>query len=190
MQTWLEFSTNGFKTGDGLSLTSTAVGYIRAAYGLKSRFDRLRERGMLTMLEVARRCGVSTKTISDWRRKSRIRAHAVNDRNQFLFDDPGPNPLSKNGRSVSGTRCSPVDLTYNPPEHVVPSYYRDKSLLRSPKNGTSQPRIESIPIESICSSMSSGEQMLGDDHLTIWSNQKRYVVGGWRVQRSGTPVFH
>jgi len=78
----------GFKTGDSLPLTSPAVGYIRTAYGLKSRFDRLRERGMLTMLEVARRCGVSTKTISDWRRKSRIRAHAVNDRNQFLFEDP------------------------------------------------------------------------------------------------------
>ncbi len=108
----------GFKTGDSLPLTSPAVGYIRTAYGLKSRFDRLRERGMLTMLEVARRCGVSTKTISDWRRKSRIRAHAVNDRNQFLFEDPGRNPLSKNGRRVSGTRCSPVDLAYNPLEHV------------------------------------------------------------------------
>jgi len=56
------------------------------------------------------------------------------------------------------------------PAFLVPSYYRDKSLLRSPKNGTSQPRIESIPIESICSSMSSGTQMLGDDHLTIWGD--------------------
>ncbi len=34
-----------FKTGDGLPLTSIAVGYIRQAHGLKSRFDRLRERG-------------------------------------------------------------------------------------------------------------------------------------------------
>jgi hypothetical protein len=34
-----------FKTGDGLPLTSEAVGYIRKAYGLKSRFDRLRGRG-------------------------------------------------------------------------------------------------------------------------------------------------
>lgn len=38
----------GFKTGDGLPLTSIAVGYVRKAYGLKTRFDRLRERGMLT----------------------------------------------------------------------------------------------------------------------------------------------
>ena len=30
----------GFRTGDGLPLTSIAVGYVRKAYGLKSRFDR------------------------------------------------------------------------------------------------------------------------------------------------------
>jgi hypothetical protein len=80
----------GFKTGDGLPLTSPAVGYIRTAYRLKSRFDRLRERGMLTMFEMARRCGVSTNTIGHWRQKGVIRAHAINDRNQFLFEDPGP----------------------------------------------------------------------------------------------------
>jgi recombinase-like zinc beta ribbon protein len=80
----------GYKTGDGLPLTPPAVGYIRTAYRLKSRFDRLRERGMLTLLEAARRHGVSANTVSNWRRKNRIRAHAINDRNQFLFEDSGP----------------------------------------------------------------------------------------------------
>jgi hypothetical protein len=89
---------NGFKTGDGLPLTSPAVGYIRTAYGLKSRFDRLRQRGMLTMAEIAKTCGVSTNTISDWRRKGRIRALAINDRNQFLFEDPGPSRPKKGAR--------------------------------------------------------------------------------------------
>ena len=93
---------NGFKTGDGLPLTSPAVGYIRTGYGLKSRFDRLRKRGMLTAFEIARRCGVSSNTISDWRRKDRIRAHAINDRNQFLFEDPGLNPPRKNARKPRG----------------------------------------------------------------------------------------
>jgi hypothetical protein len=95
---------NGFKTADGLPLTSPAVGYIRTAYGLKSRFDRLRERGVLTVFEIARRCGVSTNTISHGRRKSRIRAQAINDRNQFLFEDPGPNPPKKHARRTSGNR--------------------------------------------------------------------------------------
>ena len=97
---------NGFKTGDGLPLTSPAVGYIRTAYGLKSRFDRLRERGMLTMCEIAKRCGVSTNTISDWRRKGRICALAINDRNQFLFEDRGPNPPRKHARRVARNHYS------------------------------------------------------------------------------------
>ena len=42
-----------FRTGDGLSLASIAVGYVRKAYGLKSRFEPLRERGMLTIAEIA-----------------------------------------------------------------------------------------------------------------------------------------
>jgi hypothetical protein len=94
---------NGLKTGDGLPLTSPAVGYIRTAYGLKSRFDRLRRRGMLTMFEIAERCAVSTNTISDWRRKGRIRAHAVNDRNQFLFEDPGPRRPKKGARKAASS---------------------------------------------------------------------------------------
>jgi DNA-binding transcriptional regulator YiaG len=92
----------GFKTGDSLPLTSTAVGYVRKAYGLKSRFDRLRERGMLTISEIAQTCGVSIKTISDWRQKGLIRAHAINDRTHFLFEDPGPNPPKKHARKTSG----------------------------------------------------------------------------------------
>lgn len=88
----------GFRTGDGLPLTSIAVGYVRKAYGLKSRFDRLRERGMLTITEMARACDVSIKTISDWRQKGLVRAHAINDRTQFLFEHPGPNPPKKHVR--------------------------------------------------------------------------------------------
>src|SRR5205823_14833024 len=87
-----------FKTGDALPLTTPACGYLRTAYRLESGFDRLRKRGMLTIFEIARRCGVSTNTISDWGRKSRIRSHAINDRNQFLFEDPGPNPPRKHAR--------------------------------------------------------------------------------------------
>ena len=90
-----------FKTGDGLPLTSIAVGYVRKAYGLKSRFDRLRERGMLTISEMARACGVSINTIGHWRQKGWIGAHSINDRTQFLFEDPRQNPPKKYARRVS-----------------------------------------------------------------------------------------
>jgi hypothetical protein len=95
----------GFRTGDGLPLTSIAVGYVRKAYGLKSRFDRLRERGMLTISEMARACGVSINTVGHWRKKGLIRAHPINDRTQFLFEDPGPNPPKKrNSKRLAQSR--------------------------------------------------------------------------------------
>src|SRR5207245_278327 len=74
----------GFTTGDGLPLTSIAVGYVRKAYGLKSRFDRLRGRGLLNISEMAKACGVSIKTIGHWRQRGLIRAYAINDRTQSL----------------------------------------------------------------------------------------------------------
>jgi hypothetical protein len=81
----------GFKIGDGLPLTTIAVGYVRKAYALKSRSDRLRERGMLTISQMARTCGVSIYTIGHWRQKGLSCAHAINDRTQFLLEDPRPN---------------------------------------------------------------------------------------------------
>jgi hypothetical protein len=51
-------------------------------------------------------------------------------------------------------------------------------------------RIESIPIDKICESISTGKQILGDDHITIGSDQKRYTVVGWRVEGSAIPTFY
>jgi DNA invertase Pin-like site-specific DNA recombinase len=90
----------GFRTGDGLPLTPIAVGYVRKAYSLKTRFERLRERGLLTLPEMARVCGVSTNTIGRWRQKGMIHARAVNGGKQFLFEHPGPNPPRKHIRTV------------------------------------------------------------------------------------------
>ena len=80
----------GFKTGDGLPLTSIAVGYVRKAYGLKSRFDRLRERGMLTISEMARACGVSINTIGHWRQKAGSARIALMIEPSFFLKILGP----------------------------------------------------------------------------------------------------
>jgi hypothetical protein len=85
----------GFKTGDGLPLTSEGVTYIRSAYGLKSRFDRLRARGLLTRYEIAEKYAVSTEKIWRWRRGGLLHAHFYNDQNRCLYEDPGPNPLQQ-----------------------------------------------------------------------------------------------
>jgi hypothetical protein len=51
-------------------------------------------------------------------------------------------------------------------------------------------RIESIPIETICGVIGSGKQILGDDHVMVWSDSKYYRVVGWQVAKSGIPIFY
>jgi len=51
-------------------------------------------------------------------------------------------------------------------------------------------RIESIPIEDICRSIFTDRQIIGEDHVTTWSDGHRYVVVGWQVGKSGIPLFY
>ena len=70
------------------------------------------------------------------------------------------------------------------------SYYLDHAdPTGSPAQLALGTRLESIPIETICSSIASGRQILGDDQVIVWTDRKRYIVGGWTVTESGIPVF-
>ena len=74
------------------------IGRIQKDYGLKSRYDRLREAGMLTCSELAQLLGISPQTVCRWRNQGRLRSHAYNDKGGCLFEDPGPKLPAKNQR--------------------------------------------------------------------------------------------
>jgi len=79
----------GFRSGVGTPVTRETVMHVRHHYQLKSRYERLRERGLLTLAEVAQTLGISTATAKHWRRAGLLRAHAYNDKHQYLYDPPG-----------------------------------------------------------------------------------------------------
>lgn len=68
---------------------------IRETYGLKPRYKRLRERGLLTQRELARKLHVKPLTIRVWRRAGLLRAHAYSDRNDYLYEAPGTDAPAK-----------------------------------------------------------------------------------------------
>jgi DNA invertase Pin-like site-specific DNA recombinase len=74
--------------------TSLRVAYLVHRYGLRSRYDRLRDRGLLTKQEVARRLGIHEGTVVRWREHGLIRAHAYNG-HAWLYEDPGPSTPAK-----------------------------------------------------------------------------------------------
>lgn len=80
---------NGFRSGMGKPVNLMMVARVRDHYHLRSRYERLRERGLLTLEEVASALQIATATAKHWRRAGLLRAHAYNDKPQYLFEPPG-----------------------------------------------------------------------------------------------------
>lgn len=90
-----ELEAQGLYSGTGSPFTARIVAKVRRAYGLKSRYDRLREAGMLTVREVADQLGVSVCTAKLWRQGGRLQAHLLNDKGEYLYEPLGEHPPVK-----------------------------------------------------------------------------------------------
>lgn len=79
----------GLRSGCGRPFTADRVGYLRKAYRLRSRGQRLRERGLLTLAELGQRLGKHPEWIKSRRRKGTlpIPAHRVDDVGRFMYED-------------------------------------------------------------------------------------------------------
>jgi len=73
--------------------TSLRVAYLVHRYGLRSRYDRLRKRGMLTKDEAAPRLGVHVQTLISWAEHGIVTRHAYNG-HAYLYP-PGQTPPAK-----------------------------------------------------------------------------------------------
>ena len=79
----------GKRTVDGTPLSRLNIRYIQQAYGLVPRYERLRNRGMLTLSELAEQLGVACGTVKNWNQAGFLRSHLYNDRNDCLFEPMG-----------------------------------------------------------------------------------------------------
>jgi DNA invertase Pin-like site-specific DNA recombinase len=101
----------GVRSGDGKDFHSRAVARVRTKYQLKSRYDRLREKGLLTLEEMADRLKLTPIWVRAWRAHGLLRAYPVSDKNLFLYEDPGPNPPRKaQGTKLSERRRFPENM--------------------------------------------------------------------------------
>ena len=71
------------------SFTPLNVQRLRRQYDIKSRYDRLRQAGLLTQEEMASRLGVSVATVHRWRRQGRLKAVPYNGWKKYLYEPPG-----------------------------------------------------------------------------------------------------
>ena len=75
-----------------------SVGVICKTRGLKSRYQRLRDRGLLTLSEIAARLDVCPETVREWRQHGLLRAHVYNDVQACLVRASRSQPAKKNQR--------------------------------------------------------------------------------------------
>jgi len=80
----------GFRSGKGQRFTSRYIARIQKHYSLRSRFDRLRSRGMLTLNEMASALHVNPKTVKIWTAHGLLNGHAYTDKPEQLFEPIGP----------------------------------------------------------------------------------------------------
>ena len=74
--------------------TALMVAYLVHSYGLRSRYNRLRDRGMLTKKELAERLGIHENTLVQWAKNGIVVRHAYSGL-AFLYEDPGTTPPTK-----------------------------------------------------------------------------------------------
>jgi DNA invertase Pin-like site-specific DNA recombinase len=107
-------NNRGLTSGEGRPFHRLIIRNIRDEYGLRSREQRLRDAGMLTLAEMASRLGVPAKTVKIWYHAGLITGHPYNDKGQCLYPPPGPNPPTRaQGRKLSerrpGRHTAPTD---------------------------------------------------------------------------------
>ena len=95
----------GYLSGTGQPFQGRIVQHIRRDYRLRSRYERLRERGLLTRDEIAGALNVSAATVKVWGRHGLLPRYICNDKGECLYEPPGPNaPIKMQGRRLSDRR--------------------------------------------------------------------------------------
>ena len=105
------------------SFCSKRVAYIAQAYGLQSRYDRLRSRGMLTTTELAERLQIHPLTLKKWGEHGLVRRHAYNG-HAYLYEIPATdlppkqcsrwNPVAERAASMASQPAENINLYLEP----------------------------------------------------------------------------
>lgn len=114
----VELDRRGYRSGTGLKLTPLRVDFIRRRYELKSRYDRLREAGMLTQAEIAKALGISAQTVIEWRKHGLLRGYQYNSKREYLYEPVGENrPVKSLGQKLTERRRFD-EVSCNPDKEV------------------------------------------------------------------------
>jgi DNA invertase Pin-like site-specific DNA recombinase len=100
----------GLRSSTGQAFTAMTILKLRARCGFRTHFQRLRDRGLLTMDEIAKRLGVVPCMVKGWRNKGLLVAHRYNDKGQCLYEPPPDDLPAKFKRKQSWLAAKSISL--------------------------------------------------------------------------------
>ena len=102
----------GFTSGTGQPLHARLIRQIRVAYHLPSHTERLREQGLLTLNEIARRLDISPNTVKSWRDAGLLTGRFANDKGEYMYHlPPADLPRPRIGRPPRNPSTTTTETT-------------------------------------------------------------------------------
>jgi DNA invertase Pin-like site-specific DNA recombinase len=102
----------GCRSGEGKSIDHAMVYRLRREHAMKTRYQRLRDAGMLTINEVAAKLGINPGTAKKWKGGGYLHAHWYND-HCYLIEPPGNDTPLKHKRKPGCYRSKAERVTAN-----------------------------------------------------------------------------
>lgn len=103
-------NSEGLRSGCQRRFTAAKVHRIAQQYGLQTRYQRLRERGLLALQEFAVACGVAVSTVRRWYHQGQVKGHPYDARGSQLFEPPGPELSQKRKHKSTASTPTQPDL--------------------------------------------------------------------------------
>jgi len=106
----------GFRTWEAKSFNLKKIAFIRTAYKLSSRYDRLRRRGLLTTREVAAKFNISRTCVHDWARQGLITQRYGDRLKRGLWEIPSGHTILKGQGGLRARHARLIPITVQSPE--------------------------------------------------------------------------
>lgn len=78
----------GWRSSGGAAFTFSIVNHLRWAYKIKTRYERLRENGLLTAREVAQLIGGRASSVKSWRHLGVLSGVRFSEKHEYLYPRP------------------------------------------------------------------------------------------------------
>ena len=117
----------GYVSGAGRPFHARIVYNMVRTYHLKTRYQRLRKAGLLTVQEIADLLDITTQTATTWHRHGLLLAYPYNDKNECLYEHPGNDaPTKTQGRKLAQRRR----FLQNPVQKATDSVLREPAVQK------------------------------------------------------------